>query len=55
MTDINPTITTNTPASREALHALGNGIDQLRWKLYAAPTARTSRKNVLELIERRPR
>ena len=24
---------TPTPASREALHALGNGLDQIRWKL----------------------
>ena len=27
------TPTKPTPASREALHALGNGIDQIRWKL----------------------
>lgn len=31
MTDINPT--TPTPASRESLHTLGNGIDPIRWQL----------------------
>lgn len=28
-----PTTTTHIPASREALHALGNGIDPIRWQL----------------------
>ena len=54
MTDINPTITTNTPASREALHALGNGIDQIRWKLadlLRGTNCADIPQNVLELIE----
>lgn len=50
-----PTTTTPTPASREALHALGNGIDPIRWQL--ADLLRDTRRadipaSVLEHLEK---
>lgn len=50
---MNPTTTTPTPASREALHALGNGLDQIRWKLadlLRGTNCQDIPQNVLECI-----
>lgn len=45
---------THTPASREAFHALGNGIDQIRWELadlLRGTNCADIPQNVLECIE----